>query len=235
MRRSRATKKKHACLFGRVFMCSQKSKKNGDIFVNVNIEGFRPCLSKPSYRAPKWALMARLMQKERPRLKSPRKSPITENQAFGVILAGAYAHRSLPRSKQQVLEGSVRGKTVKGMGGGVPAEGGSTEKRSDVACDHKHVTNSGKRGADWLQLVVNGRRVLGRVAEAPWPWHGAWRCWGAPWLMGGRQVSKHTREGRRGILLPRTVPPAGSAVGRLCRRRSARSASSRQSTGRGAG
>ena len=60
------------------------------------------------------------------------------------------------------------------------------------------------------------RRVLGRVAEAPW--HGAWRCWGTPWLMGGRQVSKHAREGRRGILLPRTVPPAGSAVGRLCRR-----------------
>ena len=62
------------------FTCSQKYQ-NGVIFVNT--EGFRPCLSKPSYRAPKWALMVRLMQKER--LKSPKKSLITENQAFGVI------------------------------------------------------------------------------------------------------------------------------------------------------
>ena len=56
----------------------------------------------------------------------------------------------------------------------------------------------------WLSL--NSSR---RAAEAPW--HGAWRCWGAPWLMGGRQVSKHTREGRRGILL-------NGASGWLCRR-----------------
>ena len=34
---------------------------------------------------PKWALMVRLMQKDR--LKSPQKSPIIENQAFGVLLA----------------------------------------------------------------------------------------------------------------------------------------------------
>ena len=40
-------------------------------------------MSKPSYRAPKWALMVRLMQKER--LKSPQKSLIIENQAFWVI------------------------------------------------------------------------------------------------------------------------------------------------------
>ena len=60
-----------------------RSYQNGAIF--VNIEGFRPCLSKPSYRAPKWALMVRLMQKER--LKSPQKSLIIENQAFWVILA----------------------------------------------------------------------------------------------------------------------------------------------------
>jgi len=46
---------------------------------------FRPYLSKLSYRAPKWALMVRLMQKER--LRSPQKSPILENQAIGVILA----------------------------------------------------------------------------------------------------------------------------------------------------
>ena len=60
----------------------QLKHQNGNIF--VDIEGFRPCLSKPSYRAPTWALMVRLMQKER--LKSPQKSPIPENQAFLVIL-----------------------------------------------------------------------------------------------------------------------------------------------------
>ena len=80
----------------------------------------------------------------------------------------------LPRSKQQVSEGGVRGKSVmKGKGGGRSRGGGSTEKRLDVACDQKHVTKSWKRGADWVQLVVNVRRVLGRVAEAPW--HGPWR------------------------------------------------------------
>ena len=42
-------------------------------------------MSKPSYRDPKWALMVRLMQKER--LKSPQKSLIIENQAFRVIWA----------------------------------------------------------------------------------------------------------------------------------------------------
>ena len=42
-------------------------------------------MSKPSYRAPKWALMVRLMQKER--LKSPHKSLIIENQAIVVIWA----------------------------------------------------------------------------------------------------------------------------------------------------
>ena len=57
--------------------------KVGNIF--VHIEGFRPCLSKRTYRAPKWALMVHLMQKER--LKSPQKSPILENQAIWVILA----------------------------------------------------------------------------------------------------------------------------------------------------
>ena len=33
----------------------------------------------------------------------------------------------------------------------VPGERGGTEKRPDVACDHKHVTKSGKRGGE---LVV---------------------------------------------------------------------------------
>ena len=43
------------------------------------------------------------------------------------------AREVVARSKQQVLEGGVMGKSVEGEGGGVPAEGGSTEKRSDVA------------------------------------------------------------------------------------------------------
>ena len=74
----RAITKKHAfCAFFHV----QPKHQNGYIF--VDIEGFRPCLSKPSYRAPKWDLMVRLLQKER--LKSPQKSLIIENQAFGVI------------------------------------------------------------------------------------------------------------------------------------------------------
>ena len=43
-------------------------------------------MSKPSYRASKWALtMVRLMQKERLK-SSPQKSLIIENQAFWVIL-----------------------------------------------------------------------------------------------------------------------------------------------------
>ena len=63
------------------FFYVQPKHQNGNIF--VDIEGFRPCLSKPSYRAPKWALMVRLMQKER--LKSPQKSLIIENQAIWVI------------------------------------------------------------------------------------------------------------------------------------------------------
>ena len=81
MRRSHAIKKKHAFLD--VFLRAAKKYQNGAIFVNT--EGFRPRLSKPSYRAPKWAPMVRLMHKER--LKSPQKSPIIENQAVWVILA----------------------------------------------------------------------------------------------------------------------------------------------------
>ena len=46
---------------------------------------FGHVLGKPSYRAPKRALLIRLMQKGR--LKSPQKSLLIENQAFGVILA----------------------------------------------------------------------------------------------------------------------------------------------------
>ena len=60
----------------------QPKHQNVNIF--VDIEGFRPCLSKPRDGAPKWALMVRLMQKER--LKSPQKSLMIENQAFWVIL-----------------------------------------------------------------------------------------------------------------------------------------------------
>ena len=75
-----ATTKKHVfCTFFHV----QPKHQNGNIF--VDIEGFRPCLSKQSYRAPKWALMGPLMQMQR--LKSPPKSPIFENQAIWVVLA----------------------------------------------------------------------------------------------------------------------------------------------------
>ena len=81
MRRSHAIKKKHAFLD--VFSRAAKKYQNGAIFVNT--EGFRPRLSKPSYRAPKWALTVRLMQNER--LKSPQKLLIIENQAVWVILA----------------------------------------------------------------------------------------------------------------------------------------------------
>ena len=73
-----AITKKTCFLYVFLRACSQNT-------TNCNVIGFRPCLSKPSYRAPKWALMVRLMQKER--LKSPQKSPILENQAIWVILA----------------------------------------------------------------------------------------------------------------------------------------------------
>ena len=53
------------------FFYVQPKYQNDAIF--VNIEGLRPCLSKPSYGASQWAPVARLMQKKR--LKSPRKSP----------------------------------------------------------------------------------------------------------------------------------------------------------------
>ena len=56
--------------FCTTFFYVQPKYQNNAIF--VNIEGFRPCLSKPSYGASQWALMVRLMQKERP--KSPHES-----------------------------------------------------------------------------------------------------------------------------------------------------------------
>ena len=79
MRRPRTITKK-MCLFVRFFTCNQKYQNNA---IFVHIEGFRPCLSKPSYGASQWALMVRLMQKERP--KSPQKSLFLENQATLVI------------------------------------------------------------------------------------------------------------------------------------------------------
>ena len=57
----------------------QPKHPNGAIF--INIEGFRPFLSKPSYGAPQWALMVRLMQKER--LKSPHNSLFYVTGPFG--------------------------------------------------------------------------------------------------------------------------------------------------------
>ena len=66
------------------FTCSQNTKMAAAIFVNT--EGFRPCVSSPSCGAPQWALMVRLMQKER--LKSPHKSLfyVTCNRAFLVVV-----------------------------------------------------------------------------------------------------------------------------------------------------
>ena len=48
------------------FFHVQPKYQNNAIF--VNIEGFRPCLSKPSYGASQWALVVRLIQKERPKI-----------------------------------------------------------------------------------------------------------------------------------------------------------------------
>ena len=73
---SRYHKTKHSFLY--VFHVQPKHP-NGAIFVNT--EGFWPCLSKPSYGAPQWALMVRLMQKERH--KSPRKSQFYEPGLWG--------------------------------------------------------------------------------------------------------------------------------------------------------
>ena len=64
-----ALSQKKACLFVRFFHVQSKHQ-NDAIF--VNIEGFRPCLSKPSYGASQWALMVHPIQKERP--KSPKKA-----------------------------------------------------------------------------------------------------------------------------------------------------------------
>jgi hypothetical protein len=69
MRRSRAYHffKMPFCTF---FTCSQNTQMAPFSLIP---KVFRPCLSKPSNGAPQWALMVRLMQKER--LKSPHKSP----------------------------------------------------------------------------------------------------------------------------------------------------------------
>ena len=76
---SRYSQKKNMpfCAFFHV----QPKCQNDDIF--VNFEGLRPCLSKPSYRAPKWALMVRLMQQER--RKSPQKSIFQKTGPFGDV------------------------------------------------------------------------------------------------------------------------------------------------------
>ena len=78
MRRSHAIAKKHAFLY--VF--SRPAKYQNDV-IFVNSEGLRSCLSKPSYRAPKWALMVRLMQQER--RKSPQKSIFQKTGPFGDV------------------------------------------------------------------------------------------------------------------------------------------------------
>jgi len=74
------------CVYFTIFFtCTLQPKhQNGAIFVNT--EGTRPCLGKPRYGAPQWALGVRLIQKER--LKPTHKSPIYVacNLPFLVIL-----------------------------------------------------------------------------------------------------------------------------------------------------
>ena len=63
------------------FFHVQPKHQDGAIFVNT--DGMRPYLSKLSYRAPKWALMVRLMQQER--RKSPQKSIFQKTGPFGDV------------------------------------------------------------------------------------------------------------------------------------------------------
>ena len=55
-------------LFGGFSHVHSQDTKNGTIFVDIDIEGWLPYLSKLSYGAPQRALTARLMQKERPKI-----------------------------------------------------------------------------------------------------------------------------------------------------------------------
>ena len=71
------------CLFGRFFTFFHVQPKYQNDAIFVHIEGLRPCLSKPSYGAPKWALMVRLMQNKRP--KSRQKSLFQKTGSFGDV------------------------------------------------------------------------------------------------------------------------------------------------------
>ena len=70
----------------------------------------------------------------------------------------------------------------------------------------------GETGQNRLRLVEGGR-VLGQVAKAPW--NGVWRCWEATWRRWGIQAAKHTRAGRRGLFLPELAPPSARVRARL--------------------
>ena len=116
----------------------------------------------------------------------------------------------------------MRGKSVKGKGGGGRSRGGgSTEKRSDVACDQKHVTKSGKRGEDWLQLVVKWEEDAwaGRRGAMAWPMallgntmaHGGQASVEAH--KGGSTGNSLTKNGASGWLCRRPALP--SAVGSI--------------------
>ena len=79
--------KEKTCLFcAFVHVHSQNNIKNGAIF--VNIDGLRPCLSKPSYGASQWALMVRLMcapnAKETAQIAS--EIALLENRAFFLVI-----------------------------------------------------------------------------------------------------------------------------------------------------
>ena len=141
--------------FVRLFTCSQKHQ-NGSIF--VDIESFRPCLSKPSYTAPKWALMVRLMQKER--LKSPRKSLVIENQAFGGHLGHFGPNPHLGHFCQPF-----------------PSQGGHADKKPHLGsclnqqdratCGFVRVRSHGKPGKKKKRATGGGVAEEGTVCLAP--------------------------------------------------------------------
>ena len=70
---SRYKEKRAFCALFGVFPRAAKTKKN-DVAFSLIPKVFSHFSSKPSYRAPKWALLVRVTQKER--LKSPQKSPV---------------------------------------------------------------------------------------------------------------------------------------------------------------
>ena len=138
------------CVF---FTCSPKQKTSKWKHF-VDIESFRPCLSKPSYRAPKWALMARLMQKER--LKSPRKSLIIENQAFWVVILAIFG------------QNCHFGHFGPCFGQPFPIQGGHAEKKSHLgSClnQQDRAASCVRFCSNWIPREAGLRILLAGVSE----------------------------------------------------------------------